>query len=240
LSGYVVGTTNPPVNESVTNETTTSSGNNEYRVEIDDMHFYVKRRHLETDLFNSIKKKFSMGKKAMYPITQTMMRTEHISKGCYDYINGNLFTGVLPEMMCIGIVSSDAYNGLINKSPFNFKSNNLIKLIITIDGQSVLYQTLECNFKKGEYLLAYNTLFGGKETKYGNGISMAEYLKGNTLFVYDFRSTKPKQLHGERKGTVGIEICFSDPLEEHQRIIIMTTSQQVIEIDKDGRVEVVY
>jgi hypothetical protein len=232
LSGYVTETSQQMESTNV------KSRDNEFRIEICDMNFYVKRRTLEAELFNSIQRKFSMGKKTKYPISKIMMRAEHISQGCVTYMNASLFSGKLPNFMCVGIISSDAFDGKLNKSPFNFKSNNMNKLVIIVNGQPVLYNTLECNFKNGKHLLAYNTLFGGKETRYGNGISMVEYIKRNTLSIYEFASSKPRQHDGEKTGTIGVEIYFSDPLQEHHRLIIMTSCQQVIEIDKNGRVEV--
>jgi len=213
----------------------------EYSVEIEQATLYVKRRILDEDLFNNIHQKFSKGKPVVYPFTRTKMDTAVIPAGSMYYINGSLFSGTLPKFVCIGLVTSQAFNGKINKSPFNFKSNNLTKLVFTVNGMPVLYKALECNFKNGEYLLAYNTLFGQDTSKLGNGISLTDYIHGNTLYVYDFggSTNTSKQLQGESEGTVGIEINFADPLLEHQTLVIMSEFQCVIEIDSNGSVEVV-
>jgi hypothetical protein len=212
---------------------------NEYRVEIDDMTFYIKRRSLEAGLFNTIQKKFNQGKLAMYPGTRTIMNTAVIQAGTMQYIHPSLSTGMLPQLICLGIVSSRAYNGSLDTSPFNFKNNNMSRLVLTINGQPVLYNTLECNFENKEYLLAYNTLFGKVSGKCGNGINMQDYLRGNTVYILDLGMATPKPLLGETEGTLGVEISFSDPLEEHQNLIIMSQSQSVVEIDKFGSVQIV-
>jgi len=216
-----------------------SAARDGYSVEIDEISLYIKRRSLEVGLFNSIQKKFSQGKPAMYPVTRTVMSTAVIQAGTMHYTNPTLSSGMLPQLICIGIVSSNAYNGRLDKSPFNFKHNNASRIVITINGQPVLYTAPECNFKEKEYMLAYNTLFGEITARNGNGINMEDYLRGNTLYVFDFGMTEKKPLLGEAEGTMGVEITFSDPLEEHQNLVIMTESQSVIEINKFGLVTTV-
>jgi hypothetical protein len=216
-----------------------STVENEYRVEIDDMSIYIKRRSLEAGLFNTIQKKFSQGKLAMYPVTRTVMNTAVIQAGTMQYINSSLSTGMLPQLICLGIVSSRAYHGKLDKSPFNFKHNNISRLVLTINGQPALYNALDCNFENKEYLLAYNTLFGRMTSKCGNGINMEDYVRGNTLYVLDLGRAVSKPLLGETEGTIGLEIRFSNPLEEHQNLIMMTQSQSLIEIDRFGSVQTV-
>ena len=214
--------------------------NNAYRVDIQEMNVYVKRRVLEQGLYNSIQQKFKKGGLARYPVTKTSMRSLPIFKGSQQCSTGSLYTGTLPRFMCVGVVNASAENGNIKMSPFNFKHNNMSKLTITFDGQPVLYRALECNFENGEYLLAYNTLFGNNLPNIGNGITMQDYIKGNTLYVFDFNRTLPTQLQGELNGTVGLEMSFSQPLEELQTLMVMIQTQSLIEIDGAGRVEVTY
>jgi hypothetical protein len=219
---------------------TDSANTNDYRVDIQEMNLYVKRRVLEQDLFNSIQQKFKKGNLAKYPVARTAMRALPIFKGSRNCSTPSLYTGTLPRFMCLGVVDGSAESGNIKRSPFNFKNNSMSKLTITFNGQPALYRALECNFEDGEYLMAYNTLFGRNLPNVGNGITMQDYLKGNTLYVFDFNRAMPNELQGEQTGTVGLEMSFSKPVEELQTLVIMIQMQGLIEIDGSGRVEVTY
>ena len=140
--------------------------------------------------------------------------------------------------MCLGVVTGGAFGGKLSLSPFNFRHNNMSKLTITMNGQPILYRALECNFENGEYLMAYNTLFGKNFPTTGNGISMEDYLKGNTVYVLDFQRAMPNQLQGDLEGTVGVEMTFAKPMEGIHTLVIMMQKQCLIEIDKAGKVEV--
>jgi len=150
------------------------------------------------------------------------MNTAVIQAGRMQYINSALSTGMLTQLLCLGIVSSRAFQGKLDKSPFNFKHNNMSRLVLTMNGQEALYNALDCNFENREYLLAYNTLFGRMTSKCGIGIKTKDYARGNTLYVLDRGRSVSKPLVGETEGTIGLEISFSNPLEAHQNLIIMT------------------
>jgi hypothetical protein len=209
----------------------------EYRVIIDEICLHVKRRVLEPEVYKSIQQKFSKSKKAKFPILQTQMHVSTMAKGAVSHRTSRLFNGLVPQYLCIGIVEQQAFAGRLNKSPFNFKSKNLTKLAVTLNGQPLLYNAMECDFKNGEYLLAYNTLFGCANEESGNGISMAEYLKGNALYVFDLSKCPPGQLSTQRNGAIEMELFFADSLEEHYNLIVMGKFQQVVQVDRNGLVD---
>jgi hypothetical protein len=213
---------------------------NNYRVKIDEICLYVKKRVLEPNVYKSILQKFSKSRKALFPIQQTKMHVGTMVKGALSHRTHRLFNGLLPQSLYIGIVEQQAFAGRLNKSPFNFKNKNLTKLAVTFNGQPLLYNTMECDFKNGEYLMAYNTLFGCENEESGNGISMSEYLKGNTMYFFDLSKCPPGQLSNQTNGAIEMELFFADPLEEHYNLIVMGKFQQVVEVDRNGAVGLYY
>jgi hypothetical protein len=193
----------------------------DYRVLIDEICLHVKRRVLETEVYESIQQKFSKSKKAMFPIFQTKMHVATMAKGALSYRTYRMFNGLVPQSLYIGIVEKQTFAGRLNKSPFNFKNKNLTKLAVTLNGQPLLYNKMECDFKNGEYLFAYNTLFGCENEESGNGISMAEYLNGNTLYVFNLSKCPPGQLSNQSNGSIEMELFFADSLEEHYNLIVI-------------------
>ena len=206
-----------------------------YKVQIEEILFYIRRRVLHPNLLRSIQQNFSRGKKCLYPLKTLYPIARPIREGTQNYITDTLFNGVVPEILYLGIVSENAFSGRFTKSPFNFKPYKLEKLVVTLDNVPVIYRSIQCNFKDSvkEYLLAYNTLFKASEGfATGNGISVEEYLNGNVLYVYDIQDSTT--IHGPKNGDLRLEISFTDPLAEHAMVILLAQYESLVEIDRDG------
>ena len=62
---------------------------------------------------------------AIYPITQSKIKTFLIPKDVRQERISNIFRGVLPRSIIVGFVTTDAANGAINANPFKFEHFNL-------------------------------------------------------------------------------------------------------------------
>jgi hypothetical protein len=56
-----------------------------------------------------------------YPIRRVEVKVDTVPRGNMNYVQDNMFLGQLPKRLVIGCVDSDALNGAITKSPFDFK-----------------------------------------------------------------------------------------------------------------------
>ena len=73
---------------------------------------------------------------AMYPYLRSDIKTTSIAAGQYGYSVDNLFQGLVPNKLIVGLVSSVAYTGDYGKHPFYFQPYDCSSLGLYIDGQS--------------------------------------------------------------------------------------------------------
>ena len=62
---------------------------------------------------------------AKYLLRRVEVKSFIVPTGNRSITKENLFLGQLPTLLVVGAVDNDAYNGVITKSPFHFKHNNI-------------------------------------------------------------------------------------------------------------------
>ena len=68
-------------------------------------------------------------------INRSLLKKYVINRGTSDISHYNLIRGSqLPKQIIIGVVAHDAYNGSINKNPFNFKHFVIKEASIIVNG----------------------------------------------------------------------------------------------------------
>ena len=75
---------------------------------------------------------------AKYPLRGVQVKSFTVLTGNRTITKENLFLGQLPIQLVVGVVDNDAYNGVITKSPFHFKHNNINFMTIYRDGVQIL------------------------------------------------------------------------------------------------------
>ena len=93
----------------------------------------------------------------------------------------NLFLGHLPNRLVFGLVDNNSFNGVIQKSPFNFKHNHLSSLTLYRDGVQIPSKPLTPDFTNDRFIRSYVRLFSQTGQLYrdtGNNISRDEYKHG--------------------------------------------------------------
>ena len=71
---------------------------------------------------------------AKYTLRRVEVKSYTVPMGNLSITKENLFLGQLPTRIEVGVVDNDAYNGAIQKSPFNFKHNNINFITIYRNG----------------------------------------------------------------------------------------------------------
>nr|XP_002123084.2 uncharacterized protein F54H12.2-like [Ciona intestinalis] len=173
-----------------------------------------------------------------YPITRVEMKTITIPGGNQSISHENLFLGQLPKRVIIGFVDNDAFNGIHNKNPFNFKHYNLTSLALHSNGRQIPSKELTPNFTDGLYIRSYMTLFTGLGKFYadeGNGISRSDYPHGYTLFAFNLTPDLADGTHFDliKSGDLSLEAKFGNALTNSVNIIIYAEFQNLIQIDRE-------
>ena len=136
--------------------------------------------------------------------------------GNRSIIKENLFWGQLLTRIVVGVVDNDAYNDTIQKSPFNFKHNNINFFTIYRDGVQIPSKPLQPDFANNRFIRSYMCLYTQTGQYYrdtGIAISREQFKNGCALFAFDLTP----QLNSAEVGfelikhrNIRIEIYFAD------------------------------
>ena len=72
-----------------------------------------------------------------YPIWCVEVKVDTIPRGNMNYVQDNMFLGLLPKRLVIGCVDSDALNGTITKIPFYFRHYKINFVALNVDGRHI-------------------------------------------------------------------------------------------------------
>lgn len=96
---------------------------------------------------------------AIYPYTRTEVKHRTIPANVNDYILDNMFTGILPRRIFIAFVSNNAFNGIGNESPFNFKSFGVNFLASYVNGKQVPTIPFTPDFDNNQTVKEFRALY---------------------------------------------------------------------------------
>ena len=88
------------------------------------------------------------------PLRHLEVKTFTISQGNCSFSKKSLFSGKLPTCLVVGFVDSDAYNGNIAKSPFNFKNYDINFVCVYRDGTQIPSLPLQPDFQTPNLIAA--------------------------------------------------------------------------------------
>ena len=164
---------------------------------------------------------------ALYPFLRTEIKTTAIAAGQFSYSADDVFQGLVPSKLIVGLVSTTAFNGNYGKNPFDFHHYDCSFVGLYIDGQSIPSQPLQPNYKADQYVDCYRTL-----SLYRNDINISreDYKKGYCLYALDI---DPYQyFNSKRKGHCRLELKFATALPESVTLVMYATFPEVLHIDR--------
>ena len=212
--------------------------NEEFKINILDAKLMFHRVSVSPSLALAVERTLDV-KPALYPMVRTETRVFHIASDRYGASIDNLFGGVLPKRITLGMVRNEAYNGDYHQNPFNFEHFNLNKLVLYCDGERIPWNELKLDYGKGDFLQGYYTLFAGGDgidSDGGNGISRAGYLDGSVLFCFDLTPDQSAANAGhvcpERRGNLRIDLEFGKRLPTTVNLVALCEFDTVLAIDK--------
>ena len=179
---------------------------------------------------------------AKYPLRRVEIKSFTIPSGNRSINKENLFLGQLPTRIVIGLVDNDAYNGVIEKSPFNFKHHNINFMCLYKDGVQIPSKPLTPNFPNDRFIRSYMRLFTQTNQFYmdtGNGISRYQYKNGCALFVFDLTPQIDSSECGFeliKHGNIRVEIHFAGATTRTLSCIVFAEHDNLLEIDNNRSV----
>ena len=207
----------------------------DFKIKYESAVLYVKRVKVNPEVVNG----HAHGLKtqnALYPINHTEMITFTIPKGQKSYVKDRLFPIQQPKLLMIAMVSNDAFNGSLGKSPFNFQHFDLHRIALYREGEVIPSRPFTPNFKKEQYSRSYAhsmSAFNYMNTDDTNGLTYEEFGNGYTIYAYDLTATSDisaSYRDAQSSSNLRLELSFSKALGETINVLVYAIFDSQIEI----------
>jgi hypothetical protein len=183
---------------------------------------------------------------AKYPINRIDVKQITLPANILNKTIDNIYIGLLPKRIIIGMVRNTAFNGSYRTNPYNFEHFNLNFLSLYIDSIQIPSKPFTPDFGNELFMREYNSLFSGSGIHYsdsGNDISHDDYYQGYFFICADLTpdlSSNFSHWQIQKNGTLRIELRFAEALAESVTVILFSEFDNLIEIDKNRQVVLDY
>lgn len=210
----------------------------EHRIEIESMKLYIRKVEILDSIGIALEKTMQQYT-AKYVTRRVTMTNLHITENRRSTPLNNLFVGQIPQRLIFGCVDADAFQGVYNKSPFNFKNYSINEVKVIAGGQTFPSHPLKTNFTKGHFMRAFNQLFETLDmanNNKGNNIDRNAFANGMCLFGFDITPDEDDGGHWDliRDGATSLEINFDANLPAGGiEVIVFAEFDNLVMIDKN-------
>ena len=163
---------------------------------------------------------------AIYPYLKSDIKTTSLASGQYSFSVDDVFQGLVPCKLIVGLVSSAAYMGDYRKNPFYFRDYDCSLVGFYVDGQSYPSQPLRSNYEANQYIDSYRTLTTFRKDV---NIDRYDFTEGYCLYVLEVDPYY--SFNTKRKGHCRLEMKFAKSLPESVTLILYATFPEILHID---------
>jgi hypothetical protein len=180
---------------------------------------------------------------AIYPLTQSKIKTFTIPSGTVSTEIPSILHGNLPRSVVICFVESNSFNGDARKNPFNFKHFGINNLNLKINGSPVVPTPFQPDFANGNCKREYRWFLdncGITHENESNGITFKDFQNGSTFFCFDLTPDLCNSFHQHKtkSGSMDINLGFSAATTLNIHMLIFASYNQAIVIDHARNVSV--
>ena len=205
---------------------------------------YLKVRKVKVNPSRAMSHEVALKKSpAVYPVRRVDCKSFIIPSGNPSLQKDNLFNGLVPKSLVVGLVASAAFNGAYKLNPFNFQHFNVSSLGISVNGESLPSKPFKLSFGNNpRYIEAFLSQFAGTGKMFlnaGNGIDRDEFLKGFALYCFDLTPDMcgtGEHFNTVQKGNLAIDIQFSTAPTNAVSLVCYGEFENVIFIDSERNV----
>lgn len=184
---------------------------------------------------------------AMYPITQSKIKNFTLPAGTQNEKVLSIYRGKLPRSMIICFVKDIGFNGSITGNPFKFEHFDLSYLNLFVNGEPVLTRAFQPKLDKTK-LSTFVPLYrwfldniGIAHENETNDIYIDDFASNSFFIPFDFSPDLCNNFHphGTIQGNLDLQLTFKTALAQNIQIIIYSSFNETISIDKFRNVTVI-
>ena len=179
-------------------------------------------------------------KKAVYECTMGEISTFSVPSGNTKHVFTNLFTGRLPHFMVFAIQDRTALAGSTKKNPYTFHPFKSIQIFV--NNQEYFPEQLECDIENDDFTLMlnhFNEALG--YDKRGSCLINSKNFKSHFMVPVTLSADRTINLHHNLQETVDFKVLinFAGPAPNDQVLMIYSSTEKLVTIDLDRKVEIV-
>ena len=211
-----------------------------YKIELSNLKLYTRYVHIHDNIVKKHKALLGNDKVLRYPITRSTMKSYNIPKDNASMYISNMFSGILPRTIIIGMVLNEAFYGHQKKNPFHFQHFNLKNAHLRVNGETVPSEPIAPDFQRNmfmrEYLDFYRNIGIDISDDSGNLITPAQYKGGSFFMAFDLSGEQCNQLHRHKTmtGNIDFEGNFEVVLPHTITLIVYASTDAEICIGPKG------
>ena len=152
----------------------------------------------------------------------------------------NVFTGALPNLVVVGLVSDADLAGGYQRNVFNFRNFGVYRIELKRNGTSRPSKGYTPNFATGQYIMAYSTFLQELECDTGNksvSLTPSEWANGYTLYAFKITDGPiGPGTYGPRSksatGSARLKVSLSAAINENIKVVLLNQVLGRIEFDR--------
>ena len=207
-----------------------------YVISIDEAVLYVCHKKI-SDSIREAHMLTLQSKTIKYPIRKVQMKFFTRGPNRADISEANICNGTLPRRIVFGLVDSEAFSGIYQKSPFNFEHFKLSTLSLRKNGEHVPFQELHLDFSKNCSLQGYMALLEGTSHLFRDtSIDIApfeDYKSGYALYSFLLcpDHEEGSNVHLIEQGNISLELKLAEASSKSITIVCYLEFDSICEID---------
>lgn len=175
---------------------------------------------------------------ALYPITQSKIKTFLIQSGTSTTTIQNVLSGTLPQSLIIGFLHAKSFNGDIAFNPFHFQHFSLNLLNLKINGKPFHPRPLQPDYSDDDFKREYRLLMDNIGIHHSNmtiDIGEADYASHLNFYPFDFTPDLCNSVHhhASKIGHIDVELGFKTALANSIYMVVYSAHPQTITIDNN-------
>uniref|UniRef100_A0A1I7YWB4 CUB_2 domain-containing protein n=1 Tax=Steinernema glaseri TaxID=37863 RepID=A0A1I7YWB4_9BILA len=212
-----------------------------YKVVFEDLRLYVREVELLDSVSLALEKTLASGHAMKFPIKNVQMRSFHIPAGGYQLSPTVIHNTSIPRKVIVGLVSTEAYNGLLSKDPLKFSNYSLKNISIESGGRTFPDSRIDTDYDRGNYVRSFIQLYEGlnmTERNTSMGISFDSFADDHNLYVFNISPCSDNESFDLiSAGTTSLRMEFKSPIPSGGvTVIVYSEFQNLLSIDTNRNV----
>jgi hypothetical protein len=209
-----------------------------YKCTILEARLLIKKHTVLPVILSQHLKLLDSGFNCSYPMIRNELKTYSLPIGTIQNVNENLINGIMPTRIIIALCKSEAMNGSLITSPFDFRDFGLKQISISANGDQIYSQSYDIDVANNRVSELYYNMFnalGLSGSNEGPDISLKQFVNGKLFFVYNLRENHEGTCV-PRHGNIKIDLKFKAALTHAVNVLCHVDYQTTLYIDQNRSV----